>query len=386
MLAEPILPIPKEWKRTYQVLRIFLYIAVIAVGVFFMLRLLFPTLVFPFDFRNPNSSRNTFFDPHSPELTPRTNGKIPAQSALIGYATAVGTFSQVTATVNLEKKSAIPEKLDFSLRRSYRSFLLPTGDSVTGFPKESEVLYQVDGTYYALRENTLYPFVSETAYLTRYPANLAQEETPDFLTRYNISDTWLGFRVGTLVSFADGVFVIVSETEMRPIGSADIFLALGYRFEDVVAGSEEDLGIYKRGRILLLGASHPDGTLLLNQDSGEHFLVDQGEKRLVTDPSYRDFLLSKQHPIVASQAASERQVACSFEPNFFGRSLSCSVSLDKLPSGYGNDFEAAFSQPNTDIDINALSLSFETTLSQNNLLTLLSQLKQRFITRFGAAE
>lgn len=384
MLAEPITPIPKEWKRLYRMLRVFLYLFVIAAGIFFILRLLFPTLVFPFDFRNPNSSRNTFFDPHSPELAPRTNGKVPTGSALIGSATAVGTFSQATASITLEKQSAVPEELHFSLRRSYRSFLLPPGDPVTGFSEEA--VYVVNDTYYALRGDTLHPFVSETAFLTRYPASYAKSESSDFLTRYRVSDTWLGFRVGTLVSFADGVFVIISETDMRPIGSADIFLALGYHFEDVVAGSEEDLGIYKRGRILLLGAPHPDGTLLLDQDSGEHFLVDQGKKRLITDTAYRNFLLEKQSPIVASQSASEKRVACRFEPrfSFSGRTLACSVPLDTLPTGYGNDFEAMFSEPNEDIDINTLSLSFETTLNQKNLLTLLSQLKQRFFTRFGA--
>ena len=57
-------------------------------------------------------------------------------------------------------------------------------------------------------------------------------------------------------------------------------LALGYRFEDVLPVNEEDLGIYKRGRILLMGAPHP--CLLYTSDAAdERSSVDLGGRRII---------------------------------------------------------------------------------------------------------
>src|SRR3990167_3986739 len=329
LFASPV-AIPKEWQSRYRILRAILCAAVILFVIIFALRALFPTLVFSFNFKTPSSSKNKLLDPRSPDTTPRTNGKIEAGGTLVTDVGVIGDLSQAAATLTLEKKSALPDTLAFSLRRSYRSFFLPTGSPITSFPKES--LYRIDATYYALRSGTLYPFVSDNAYLSRYPDAFAQPENKDFLTWYPVSEEWIGFRVGSVVSFADGVFLIASDTEMRPVGSADIFLALGYRFEDVRPASEEELGIYKRGRIFLLGSRHPDGTLL---------------------------------------------------PGLFGQTFACTTPLDALSAQSGPDFEISISQGNTDIDINTLQVSFDTKKSTKNMLFLLSQIKERILSRFG---
>lgn len=378
---EPIIPIPPHWRQHYRILRALLYAAVIATVSIFALRVLFPTLVFSFNFKTPSSSKNNILDPRSPENIPRTNGKIEAGGTLIADAGIVGNFAQARARVTLEKQSALPENLAFSLRRSYRSFLLPTGEDVTGFPEES--LYRIDGTYYALRNDTIFPFVSENAYRSRYPDEFAVPATRDFLARYPVSESWIGFRIGSVVSFADGAFLIVSDTEMRPIGSADIFLALGYRFEDVRPASEEEIGIYERGRIFLLGARHPDGTLLLDEDTKTYYIVEHDMKRALTDPRYRDFIMKQQTPISVSSRSGETHANCTLEPSLFGQSFSCSTELAALPSQLGSDFEIRIEGANTDIDINTLQVSFATDKSTENLLTLLSQIKQRLLSRFG---
>lgn len=376
-----IIPIPENWQRRYRILRSLLYVGIIAAAAMFTLRVLFPTIPFSFNFKTPGSSRNNLLDPRSEESAPRLNGKIEADGTLVANASAIGDFSRARADVTLESKSEIPETLSFSIRRSYRGFLLPTGPAIAGFPEGT--LYRADNAYYALRDGTLYPFVSESAYLSRYPQDFAQDTTEETLKTYPVAQALLGYRVGSLVSFADGVFVIVSDTEMRPIGSADIFLALGYDFGDVLPASEEEIGIYKRGRIFLLGATHPDGTLLLDKDSDTYYLVDQGFKRPIADQAYLDFLLGKQTPIVVSSIESEKQARCDLEPSFFGRTFSCAAPIDSLTPGYGNDYEIRIGQPDTDIDINMLTLSLETDKSGENMLALLSQIKQRLLSRFG---
>lgn len=382
--SEPIIPVPEAWRTRYRLLRSLLYLIVIATVVIFALRVLFPTLVFSFNFKTPSSSKNNILDPRSPENMPRTNGKIETDGALIADASLVGTFSEVRTQVTLENKSSIPDNLELSLRRAYRSFFLPTGTDVTGFPQES--LYRIDNTYYALRNDTFYPFASDNAYLSRYPETFATPESREFLSRYPVSENWIGFRIGSVVSFADGVFLIVSDTEMRPVGSADIFLAFGYRFEDVRPASAEEIGIYERGRIFLLGAQHPDGTLLLDQDTETYYIVEHDMKRAITDPRYRDFIIRQQTPISVSSRSSEVRANCTLVPSLFGQSFSCATPIDALRPGLGNDFEIRIDGANADIDINTLQVSFATDKSTQNMLTLLSAIKQRLLSRFGLGQ
>jgi hypothetical protein len=381
LFTETVIHIPEYWQYRYKILRILLYVTMILMTGLFISHALFPTLAFSFNFKTPNSSKNNILDPRSPENTPRTNGKLETSGTLIADIGVAGDFSQVSTQITLENKSSVPNNLALSLRRSYRSFMLATGTPVINFPQAE--LYKIDGVYYTLQDSTLYPFVSDNAYLTRYPDNFANDESRELFARYPVSENWLGFRVGSIVSFADGVFLIVSETEMRPVGSADIFLNLGYHFENVQPASEEELGIYKRGKIFNLGEQHPDGTLLWDQGTGNYYLVEQNTKRPLTNTRYLNFLLKQQTPIDISTQSNEARVNCTFAPSLFGRSFSCTTDLTALKPSFGNDFEIHIDQGDIDIDINMLQVSFTTDRNKQNVLTLLSQIKQRFLTRFG---
>lgn len=375
--------IPEHWQSRYHKLRALLYLGIIILTILLALNVFFPTIEQGFDFRSASASKNTILLPRSPDNTDRSNGKIEQGGTLVADTAVVGDFSLVKASVTLEKNSAVPETLDFSLRRSYQSFFYPTGAPVTDFPKEN--LYVIDGTYYALRSDILFPFVSEAAYLSRFPKEYAEASDATLLERYPVSEEWLGFRIGSLLANAMGVFVVTSETEARPVGSAEIFLALGYNFEDVIEASEEELGVYKRGRIFLLGAAHPDGTVLFDQDSESYYLIDQGMKRPLLPGAYRDFLVADKHPIIVSTQASTQSARCSLLPNIFSTKLACTAPITALTPGFGNDFELQITNQKTGVEISALSVSFETAKNQEDLMTLLSKIKQRLLARFGGA-
>lgn len=377
----PVIAIPPDWQKRYQMLRALIYALILLIVGVSALSILFPTFVFSFNFKTPSSSKNHILDPRDPVGTPRTNGKVENDGVLIANAGVVGNFSSATAQVVLEKNSAVPENMHLSLRRSYRSFLLPIGTPIAGFPEAT--LYKVDGVYYALQNGVLFPFVSDNAYLSRYPDDFALPATADFLKTYPVSEEWIGFRTGSIISFADGVFLIVSDTEMRPVGSADIFLAFGYRFADVHPANEEEIGIYKRGRIFLLGAEHPDGTLLLDQDTETYYLVEQNTKRPITDTRYLEFIRKQQTPISVSARSSEARADCLLVPSLFGQSFSCTTALTGQGNSNGSDFEIRLEGADTDIDINTLTISFATEKSQATMLGILSTIKQRLFSRFG---
>jgi len=379
MFHLPILP--SRLQTVYQSIRILLYLSLFIGIALFALKLFFPTFSFKYNFRVSNSS-NTLSAPYSEKRTPANNGKIISSGALITSASVSGTFSSLTAHLTLEKKSALPENFSVVIRRSYQSFFLPTGMPITSFPEET--IYKIADTYYALKDNTLYLFVSPSAFLSRYTESMAHEENESFLTAHTLSEEFIGYRVGSLVSFADGVFIITSETDMRPIGNAETLLTLGYRFEDVLPASEEEIGIYKRGRIILLGAIHPDGTLLFDQDTNTYYLIDKGFKRPIEDSVYLNFLKEKQMPVLVSSFASAKQVSCALRPGLLGQSFSCDASIDTLTSGFGNDFILSIQDNDIDIELQTLDVSFKTKQSKDTILLTLSQIKQRLISRLGA--
>ena len=380
-MRTPFAPIPDHLAPVYRKLRATLWILLAIAGLATAYRFLFPTIETGFDFRNPKSSRNQIFEPRSETGVARTNGKLETGGTLIVNTSPLGDFSHLSVGIDLEKRSESPSRITATIRKNYRAFLYPIGDPVTDFPAAE--LYRFDDTVYLLRDGSLHRFVSEAAFLSRYPAEMARDVTADAIARYPIAPDFVGFRVGSLISFADGVYIVTSETEMRPVGSAEIFLALGYNFEDVIPVSEEDLGIYKRGRIFLMGAPHPDGTVFEERESGQLYLIESGLRRPIAEGRYRDFLRGNIHPIVALEGSDKRIARCDTAIGLLPRAFDCDVDLGALTGSLGPDYEVRLADNDVAIDITTLSLAFSTRLDIANAKTLGAKVKERILTRFG---
>lgn len=381
MMKPPFTPIPERLQPLYVRLRVLLLIIFFLCGLALTYSFLFPTITTTFDFRNPNSSRNQIFDPRGEDGSLKTNGRMAPNEKLIANTSPLGDFSVLSASINLEKKSATPAALDVSVRKGYRAFFFPLGEPMQDL--ETKSLYRVEDTYYELRGNELHPFVSEAAFLSRFPKTAATLQSEAWREQYSVAKEFIGFRVGSLVSFADGIYVITSERDMRPIGSAEIFLALGYNFEDVIPGNEEDLGIYKRGRIFLMGVPHPDGTLFQDQNTLEYFLIEAGKRRPLLRGAYLDFLLTQTHPIIATTPDASTEAHCRAEVGLLPRTLDCTIDLTPLERSIGPDYEVTLAQSESDIDVASLALAFDTRLNAENGATLLSKVKNRLLARFG---
>ncbi len=378
------LPIPESQSLLYRRLRVLLWIVIVFGGGAFILSLLFPTITQSFDFDNPGSSRNTIIEPRAPDTTPLTTGKVSPDQNMVANTSLLGDFSSATIRFTLEDDSALPQAPTATLRRAYRSLLLPLGEPIDAVQRETIV--RSGDTYYVFENNTLFPFISEAAYRSRF-----DEEQPvidvdtNALSRFPRAETQIGFRIGSLVSFADGVFVVTSPTEIRPIGSAEILLALGYRFEDVKSASEEELGLYERGRIILLNTPHADGTLFRDLDTEEVFIVEGGKRRVIADAAYRAFLEREQRPIPTRTSDRDESVSCNPEAGIFPRTYRCEVLLERFRDNAGFDYELTLGSTDQAFEIETLNLAFNTHLTLDNARTLVAKVKQRILVRFGLA-
>lgn len=384
--AEPFFSIPPIRHRHYLIGRVLLYMFFMISTSFFILRTAFPTLPFSFNFRTPESTKNTFLDPRQAiNQVPIKNGKVNAHETLIGNFDTPGTFSRIRISFDLDKKSGTPSTLTANMFRSYRSFFLPIEATPVSSFEHPSLYKDQKGIYYAEENNILKRFVSTNAYLSRYPESFALPLTSSLARSLPISDDWIGFRVGSLISFANGIFLVTSEQEIRPFGDPNIFLSMGYHFDDVIPAHEEEIGIYKRGRILLYGAAQSDGTVFHDIDSDAYLIVDNQTLRPITSPEYRTFLLNHVTPIDASYTSRLNSLSCIPKTTWYQNTYTCDIPKSTLSPLFGNAFQLELTS-GAPININTLTVSLITDQTHDNFLLFARQIKSRLLTHFGLGE
>jgi len=383
----PFFSIPKTERRAYLIGRVFLYIICIFFVFFFAARVIFPTIPFSFNFQTPQSTKNTFLDPrNSADQSSLDHGNITRNKTLIGNFESPGTFSHIRVSFTLTKKS--PENVRFkaSLSRSYRSFFFPIDETPLASFEHPPLYRDTSGIYYAEIDGVLKRFVSTEAYLSRYPESFALPLATNTDKSLPVSDEWIGFRVGSLLSFADGVFLVTSEHEIRPFGNPEIFLSMGYHFENVIQAHEEEIGIYKRGRILLYGAPQSDGTLFQDKDSGAYLLVHNQNLQPITSPEYRKFILEQTTPIIASLSSRNTTLSCLPISSWYRKkTFTCDISKSVLPLDFGSTFQFSLKNitPDADADLDTVTLSLVTDQTKGNFSLFINQIFSRLLNRFG---
>ncbi len=377
----PFVALPENLLLRYRIAQVILYVSLFLLFSFLIFRSLFPIITHAFDFENPTSSKHDLLVPKDTHGVLVANGKLPKGESLIFHDGTSGLYQKAVLSLSLEEKEPLPESLSISLRHGYAATWLPVGDDIKDFPAEK--VYVSEGDYYILRNNELSRFVSREAFLSRYPESYAEAASPELLATFTKNDTLVGYRPGLLVEYADGVFLIVNETDMRPIGSARIFANIGYRFEDVKKVNAEELGIYKRGKIFLSGDIHPNGTVFLDTDSQTYYIV-QGETfHKLLPGAYLDFLLTQGTPITFSQTTNDMTVSCTPTKETFGHKVSCKADLTPIYDLVGSDYEMRISNAGEDTEFKYYEAQFYTAINRQNFNFILSQVKENFLGRFG---
>lgn len=377
----PFVPLSPYHLRYYRIAQFILYSTTFLLLFLLILRSLFPTSIDSFDFQNPTSTKYSLFPPQNEKREVVSNGKLPQDTALLFDLGASSEDESATLKVLVEKNAPLPENLTFTLRHGYKASWLPQGNTLTDFPAEE--LYLADGVYYRLQDNKLTRFISRDAFLSRYPEEFAKPLTSEELKNFSITEDVLGFRPGLLTAYGDGVFIIMNEHEMRPVGSVRIFQDLGYLFEDVQTVNAEELGIYERGKIFLSGDQHPDGTLFQDVDSSRYYLIQDAHFHEVTAGRYLDFLLTKTHPVRFSVQSNQETLQCRGIKNTFSYGLHCTTPLDAISTNLGNVYEIRLENKSPSTDLRFFEARFKTAKNSTNLNYIISQIKDTLLSRFG---
>jgi hypothetical protein len=383
ILFDPSPIVPKPLRGYFHISRTALILLFVAAGTAFIYKTIFPSQEFRFSFETPNASSNSLEIPKARDGSEAKKGMITENSALFTYAGTIGAFSSIRVELTLEKDSPRPDQRpEISIRKSYRSFFYPEGEPVSSPSKDRG--FVVGGTAYFFSDGKLRPFLSDRVALSWFPKEKILQANEELLKIFPPEEGAEGFRPGSLLSDAEGVYAIDGNREARPIGSATIFESLGFDWTGVIPADEEEIRFHERGKIMLFDARQPDGTLFSDSETARDFLVENGTKRPIIHKDSLASLRTVTKPVAVSEKALETRVSCTLERKMIALrpTYSCDIPIDALRDFPGGSFEFALSVPKT-IRAAALDATFRTSPNRANFSLFANQIRERFKTVYG---
>lgn len=422
------------WNKKFAYSRIFVFFVFLAVGVFVLYRILFPSASFDFFFATPNAAKNTITLPRENNGTIYQNGKIENEKGLIFDSGVFGNFSNLK--VILSKKNDYFTKIEGSIkaRKSFQAFFYPTGEpmpfkngtllknnskyyivsenklrlfssetvvSEFGYDKKSfieidfdelqlnqmgydisqtsaypeDTLFHIGDEYFQLKNKSLVGFISEKAFLSRYELSQAIEKDETFLDSIGVSEDYIGFSDGALLSADDSVY-IVSGNSIYPIYDPATFESMGYIWDDVIPANSEEISIYEKEKIFTIKNPHPNGTIFRTSDSEKYFYVKDKEKRELRGEKILSTYL-RLTPVIIEEKSLNEYTSCRIEPRFriFG-SYECNIDLENIKDLNGNDYQFETNIQN-DVELSTLNVNFYQVLNIKNMRNSISILKKR---------
>ncbi len=370
------------WEKRYKTARFLVY-SVFVLALFYAAYLiLFPSANFVFSFKNPDSLKNTVADPRKESRELIRNGQVSGDENLVFDANPVGDFSQAEVDFTLSGKSADIEEGSVTARKSFRSFFYPEGEKIT--KADIPELFKINNDYYQLKDGTLSKFVSEKAYLTRYATNQASGKDESFLKNYPVSPEFIGFKDGTLLSSGISVY-LVSGNKIWPINNPVTFESNGWKWNNVIPASGEEIGIYEKEKLFTIKTPQPDGTVFFDKESEKYYLISGGEKHELSGKEAIDFY-SRGNSILTDKKSLDTKEECTLSSSFsLSKKYKCTIPIGEIKDLLGNDFEfqASFGD---DVDVQDISVTFKKEINMANLKSSLATLKSRALLNYGQSQ
>ena len=438
-----ILQLPPRWQKRLFWTRAVFSIAVSLAGLGLVSAILFPTLGASFDFKNPNSSRNTLIAPRHADGSENKNGKLSALAALSFGAAAQEPFSRAIAEINLERNAPTLEGARLKVRKTYQALLyeeknpallrpgtvaryegiyyfaapeglrpfssletaVAYGYSAESFlaleekefllhPQSTEIrdarfplegqLFKIGEDYYRYGAGKLTRFVSDKAFLSLYEPRFAAAADDSFLEKHPPSEELLGFADGTLLSDSEAVYVI-SGPQRLPIDNVLTFQALGYLWDDVLPASGEEAGIYEKGKLFTAKNPHPDGSVLCAEEGRRCWVVEKRTLRPLQGSNIRAQYL-KRNPVSVDLKSLAESADCLLSSSRFSfRKFSCTLSTANIEYFPGNVYAFDLNPPK-DTEIENIHVSLTRPKNMETALTSLSLLKRRALGNYAPAQ
>jgi hypothetical protein len=171
---------------------------------------------------------------------------------------------------------------------------------------EGSLLQDVDsGGIYLIRDGMKYPFLSKSAFLSRYDSfDRALPADPEELAKYPLGQAIEHPNYSLLQIPTGGIYLLDDDT-LRPIVSKEAFRLLGYNPEEVVPVESSEIFFYKIGSPIKKSSAYPTGALLKDSTTSSVYFVKDGNKHPIVAPELIDFYYNDKKIVEVTPAELE---------------------------------------------------------------------------------
>lgn len=422
----------------YRKLQFLLYLGAILLAFYLAFVIIFPKLPFTFSFLNPNSSKNTVFNPRLLNNDFPEKGKF--KENILFNTNFSGSYSTAKINLNLSKKSSLPDSLNISVRKSYQAFLY-TSEGLIGFKDGSflknngsfyivsegklrkfnnitvlsglgylqenfkevsiddlkynslgeeirknneypdSTFFRIDDNYYILENQILKKFISDEAFLSSYNNSQAIKKDIGFLNNYPVSEDLAGFADGTIIAYDISAYII-NGNQILPISDTQTFENKGFDWEDVIKVGSDEIANYEKGKLFTMNNSHTNGFVFKTIEDSKYYIIKDGKKySLPTENIAKSWL--KKEPIMVSEKSLKIKNNCQLNQSpFNSKSYSCEIPLDIFDNLIGTSYEFEL-ETSEEIKLDSIDVNFKKNIDFKNLKEffsgLISRIKKNYV-------
>ncbi len=136
-----------------------------------------------------------------------------------------------------------------------------------------------DGGIYLIRDGKKHPFLSKSAFLSRYNSfDRVIPASPADLDKYPTGQS-IKYPNYSLLQVPSGGVYLLDDDTLRPIVSKEAFRLLGFNPEEIIPVQTKDIFFYKIGQPISEKSAYPTGALLQDKTTGGVYYVQNGVKQ-----------------------------------------------------------------------------------------------------------
>lgn len=145
------------------------------------------------------------------------------------------------------------------------------------YPDGSLLQNMEDGGIWLIQNNLRRPFLSKSAFASRYSFDKVLTVKQSDLEKYE-TGVAIQYANYSLLHLPTGEIYLLEDDSLRHINSMQAFRLLGFNPEEVDDVEPEDIANYKIGEPITIESSHPTGALLQDNTTGGVYYVKSGKK------------------------------------------------------------------------------------------------------------
>ena len=150
-----------------------------------------------------------------------------------------------------------------------------------------------------IKENKRWPFITWTAFTSRYnPKDIIEVNYSD-LAKYPIGNA-IKFVNYSYLKTPNGQTYLLDNNELRAFASREVVRYFGVNPEEVINIEWEDYRYYTRGKDITMNSMYPNGAVLKNEDTEDVYYVKDGVKSFIVDDQMLETNYSNQFIVTVS--------------------------------------------------------------------------------------